>query len=329
MRGRRKGGKQAVDDGFSRDHSNTLASLFDKWSQRLAERNYGTGTLETQRWALRSFLKWTQEQKLQRPDQITLPILERYQGWLFRHRKRDGKPLSVSTQRARLGALQRFFSWLCRQKHLGANPAADLELPRKPPAPLPRGLTSEELEAVFKLPDGSDALGIRDRAILETFYATGIRRSELVGLDVGDLETRLRQLHVRKGKGGRGRVVPVGDRALRWLQNYLQCSRPNLILSLEEPALFVSGYGDRLSAGYVGNWVSRMLKSAGIQKPGSCHLFRHSCATHMLENGADIRFIQELLGHARLDTTQIYTKVSIQALHTVYRRCHPAARPSS
>lgn len=150
-------------------------------------------------------------------------------------------------------------------------------------------MSSEELEVIFNLPDCSDAPGIRDRAILETFYATGIRRSELVGLDVGDLETRLRQLHVRKGKGGRGRLVPIGDRALHWLQAYLQCSRPKLILNLEEPALFLAGYGDRLSAGYVGNWVSRMLKSAGIQRPGSCHLFRHSCATHMLENGADNR----------------------------------------
>jgi integrase/recombinase XerD len=164
--------------------------------------------------------------------------------------------------------------------------------------------------------------------MLETFYATGIRRGELVGLDVSDLEMSLGQLHIRKGKGGKGRLVPVGQQSLAWLEKYLETSRPLLVFRSEEPALFLSGYGDRLSSGHLGNWVSRTLKAAGIQRAGACHLFRHACATHMLENGADIRFIQELLGHARLDTTQIYTKVSIQALHAVYRRCHPAAQPS-
>jgi len=302
-----------------------LASLFDEWSRRLEERNYSKRTLETHRWAMRGFLRWAQEQNLSLAAQMTKPILECYQSWLYRYRKIDGQPLGVTTQRARLGALQRFFSWLCRQNHLKANPAADLELPRKVPQSLPRGLTMEELERLMQLPDCSDPLGVRGRAMLETLYATGIRRSELVGLDVSDLEMNPAQIHVRKGKGGRDRVVPVGQRALVWLKRYLENTRPILMPCTNEPAMFLSGYGGRFSPGYLGNWVRQMLTAAGIQKAGSCHLLRHTCATHMMENGADIRFIQELLGHARLDTTQIYTKVSIQALQAVYQRCHPAA----
>ena len=120
--------------------------------------------------------------------------------------------------------------------------------------------------------------------------------------------------------------MPLGEHALFWLGRYLGECRPRLEVSAKEPALFLSGYGERFSAGFLGNWVRRVLETAGIDRPGSCHLLRHSCATHMLENGADIRFIQQLLGHARLDTTQIYTEVTIHQLREVHARCHPHGR---
>jgi len=175
------------------------------------------------------------------------------------------------------------------------------------------------------LPDIRDPLGIRDRAILETFYATGARRSELTNLDLSDLDASNQTLLIRKGKGNKDRLLPIGKTALHWLDQYLEKSRPKLLLEVSEQALFLSGYGQRLSPGYLGNWVAKTIKAADIQKQGSCHLLRHSCATHMHENGADIRVIQQLLGHARLDTTSIYTQVAITHLKEVYQRTHPAA----
>ena len=326
MKNRRKGGKvQPEDDGFDRSHPNTLASLIDQWNQRLAERNYSERTLEAHKWALRTFLTWAEARDLIDPKDITKPILESFQSWLHRYRKADGQPLAIGTQRARLGALQRFFAHLCKTNHLPANPAADLDLPRKQNRRLPRGLSKEELAAVLNLPDIRDPLGIRDRAILETLYATGARRSELVNLDLADLDPSSQTLLIRKGKGDKDRLLPIGKTALYWLDQYLQKSRPKLLLEVSEQALFLSGYGERISPGYLGNWVAKTIKEAGIEKQGSCHLLRHSCATHMHENGADIRVIQQLLGHARLDTTSIYTQVAIGHLKDVYQRTHPAA----
>lgn len=326
MRHRRKGGQEASkDDGFDRSRPDTLASLIDQWQERLAQRNYSPRTLQAHKWALRAFLQWAEDRDLRNPADITKPILEGFQRWLYHYRQDNGKPLGVGTQRSRLGALQRFFAHLCKTNHLQANPAADLELPRKQRRKLPKGLSREEIATVLDLPDVRDPLGIRDRAMLETLYATAIRRSELVNLDMSDLDREGRTLHIRHGKGDKDRVVPVGERALQWLTAYLEHTRPRLVMDAAEPALFLSGYGERMSATYLGNWVRKTIEAARVSRVGSCHLFRHSCATHMLENGCDSRLIQQMLGHASAETTAIYTQVSITALRDAYARSHPSA----
>ncbi len=323
MRGRRKGGKgEGTGDGFDRSKADTLASLGDAWLTKLEERAYSPRTLDMHRWALKSFNLWCYERDLTKAADITKPILESYQRHLFRYRQDNGKPLGTTTQRNRLGVVQRLFAWLCRENHLAANPAADLLLPRKPPKLLPKALSKDELNALLSIPDTGDPLGLRDRAILETLYSCGLRRTELTRIDTDHLDPERGVLAVR-GKGGKHRVVPVGERALTWLGKYLDNSRPLLELDRDERALFLSGYGTRFNPNYLGNWVKRTLIAAGIDKPGSCHLLRHTCATHMHDNGADIRFIQQLLGHARLDTTQIYTEVSIIQLREVHARTHP------
>lgn len=322
----KKGGFATTPDAFDRSNAGTLASQIDEWFGWLAARNYSGKTIEARKWALRTFLSWAEERDLRQPGQLTRPILESYQRWLYRYRKADGKPLGFTTQRGQLGALQGFFTWLCKSNRLAANPAADLELPRKPNKILPKSLTVGEINAVLNIPDITDPLGIRDRAMLELFYSTGIRRSELVRIDREDLDLERGVLMVRQGKGSKDRVVPVGNHALEWIMKYLEITRPLLLVDINEHALFLSGYGERFSPGYVGNWVKRTIDKADIGKSGSCHLLRHSCATHMLENGADIRIIQKLLGHARLDTTQIYTDVSIVQLREVHARTHPRSR---
>lgn len=322
----RKGGYAATPDGFDRTGPDTLASLIDEWFRRLEERAYSLRTVDANKWALRMFVRWAEERDLRTPGQITRPILESYQRWLYQYRQENGKPLGVTTQRMRLGAVQRFFAWLCKDHRLTANPAADLELPRKPYRSLPKALSLAEVETVLNVPDVTDPLGVRDRAVLELLYATGIRRSEAVRLDVDDLDRTRGVLTVRKGKGGKDRVVPIGARAIHWLERYLEQSRPLLETGVPDRALFLTGYGQRFNSTYLGNWVRRTIEQADIGRTGSCHLFRHSCATHMLENGADIRFIQQLLGHARLDTTQIYTEVGILQLREVHARTHPHAQ---
>jgi len=319
----KKGGYAVTPDSYDRSTPETLASRIDHWFNWLNERNYSSKTVEARKWSLRTFLSWAEERDLRHPEQITKPILESYQRWLYRYRKTNGKPLGVTTQRARLGAIQNFFQWLCKNNYLSANPAADLELPRKPNRILPRALTLTQVDAILNIPDITDPLGIRDRAILELFYSTGIRRSELVRIDLEDLDQERAILTIRQGKGKKDRAVPVGERALAWLQKYLNKTRPLLHINQTEHALFLTGYGERFNPGSIGNWVKRTMNKAEIDQPGSCHLLRHTCATHMLENGADIRYIQQLLGHARLDTTQIYTQVSILQLREVHARCHP------
>ncbi|MDG0995488.1 MAG: site-specific tyrosine recombinase XerC [Akkermansiaceae bacterium] len=327
MRGRRKGGLEEPEaDGLDRTAPDTLASLTDAWLSYMEQRNYAARTLEKYRWSMRVFTTWAEERDLTKPETVTRPHLESFQRWLYRYRKKNGQPLGVTTQRARLGAVQTFFAHLCKNNLLPANPAADLDLPRKQHRQLPKGLSREDLTILLHAPDIRDPLGIRDRAILETLYATAARRSELVNLDLADLDRQGSTIHIREGKGGKSRLVPVGKSALHWLERYLDETRPRLVLDNTEQALFLSGYGERISPGYLGNWVSRTIKAAGISRRGGCHLLRHSCATHMLENGADIRLIQQLLGHARLDTTSIYTEVAITHLKEVYNRTHPAAK---
>ena len=319
----KRGGNAKPADGFTRQGP-TLAALVDDHMESLRIHNRTPEAVESRYCELKPFLAWSEERGLFQAGQITRTILESYQRWLWSYRKKNGKPLGITTQRARLGGVMNFFAWLCKRRVLDANPASELELPR-PEKRLPvEALSVAEVEAVLSQPDIADPLGIRDRAVLELFYSTGIRRAELVRLEVSDLNREKRLLRIRQGKGRKDRVVPVGARALRWLEKYLDDVRPLLLLKAEEPALFLSGYGEPFNADALGQKVVLYIRQANVGRTGGAHLFRHTCATHLLEGGADIRYIQQLLGHAKLETTAIYTEVSIIQLQAVHARCHPA-----
>jgi integrase/recombinase XerD len=168
-----------------------------------------------------------------------------------------------------------------------------LDLPRKQSRRLPKALSPDELQQILEIPELTSPFGLRDRTVLEIFYATGIRRTEMTRLDMGDYDVASRTLTVRKGKGGKSRLLPVGERVAVWLDRYLADTRPLFAYLPGETALFLSGYGTRITPAYLGNWVKKLLLQCGIDKPGSCHLFRHSCATDMHRGGADIRYVQE------------------------------------
>lgn len=284
---------------------------------------YSAQTAHARRQNLRKFIAWSDERGIDDPRQITRAMIERYQRHLFYWRKTNGQPLSLGMQVQYLAAIKLWFKWLTRERHIPANPASELELPRQQRRLPARILSAQQVQAILAQAEPVNAQGLRDRALLEVLYASGIRRAEAASLGVYDVDARRQVLWVRHGKGGHQRVVPLGSRAAAWLDKYLGDARPEL-LGADTQALWLSDYGEPMSADQIALKVRRYMDFAGLPKGGSTHLLRHACATHMLEGGADIRFIQALLGHGNLQTTEIYTHVSIDKLIEVHRATHPS-----
>lgn len=294
---------------------------FLEWTE---VKGYSPDTLSRRQSALRRFIVWCDERELQSPQDITKPILERYQRYLYYYRKDDGQPLAFGSQNVILAPVKAFFRWLTQENHLLYNPASELQLPKRT-RHLPKTiLPVETVETILNLPDVETAKGLRDRAMMEVLYSTGIRRMELVKLTVYDVDPRRGTLMIHEGKGRQDRLIPIGERALAWLDKYRREARPQLVIGKDDGILFLSLQGQPFSRNTAGRCVKAYIQQAGLQVEGSCHLFRHAMATHMLENGADIRFIQSMLGHASLSTTEIYTHVSIEKLRQIHAATHPA-----
>jgi integrase/recombinase XerD len=304
----------------------TLGALAEEFVEWTRVSGYAEDTAGMRRRYLAVFAAWCEERGITRPEEVTRPVLLRYQRRLFYHRKRDGKPLSWSTQHVQLVSLRAFFKWLTIESHILFNPASELFLPRQPPR-MPRAvLSAAEMEEVLRQADPDTPEGLRDRALLELMYATGIRRMEVIGLGVFDVDFEQGLLRVRHGKGQRQRVIPVGERACAWMERYLAEVRPSLVIEPGDGALFLADGGKAFHPQYLSRKVRGYIEASGVRKPGGCHLIRHTVATLMLDGGADIRFVQHMLGHAEISTTQIYTQVAVRKLQEVYRRSHPAAR---
>lgn len=324
MRGKRRRGPLLLPDP-GRDPEGLAAHIVD-YLEWIRSRNFSERTVASRIQMLRAFAAWCADRGVTRSCEVTRPILERYQRWLFHYRKADGRPLTFHTQQIRLVSIRAFFKHLARQNRILSNPASDLDLPRRERR-LPReSLTPQEAERVLAQPDVSKPLGLRDRAILETFYSTGLRRMELANLGLYDLDAERGTLTIRQGKGKKDRVVPIGERAIVWIEKYRQEARPELVAGPDTPSLFLNELGEPIGLDWLSILVRRYVERAGVGKTGSCHLFRHTLATVMLQGGADVRYIQEMLGHERLDTTQVYTQVSIRTLKAIHNATHPAAR---
>src|SRR5882724_1115551 len=303
----------------------SLTLLLDKYLQHLAVKGFSASTLRVRRVHMEMFLKWRRRNRTTQPTQVTRTSLENYQRYLFQYRKEDGQPLAVASQHSRLAPLKVWFKWLTYRKHVAQDPAAELELPRVG-YKLPSVMNKEEAERVLSQPNVGEPMGIRDRAMLEILYSSGLRRMEVLHLKLYDVDQKHGLVTVRQGKGKRDRVVPVGERALAWLDLYLNCLRPEIVRKPDNGIVFLTTNGVPFTPNHL-SWLARQyVESAGIGKGGACHIFRHTMATLMLEGGADIRYIQPMLGHVRLDTTQIYTHVSIRMLKQDHDATHPAAR---
>lgn len=235
--------------------------------------------------------------------------------------RKQGK--ATATIARRLAALKAFYQFLVKENYVAADPTDDLSSP-KLERKLPKVLTVEEVERLLAQPDASNPAGRRDKAMLELLYATGIRVSELVNLNVPDVD--LKEGFVRcMGKGSKERVVPMGEIAVAAIRGYLENARQKMIADPKEWAVFVNHHGKRLTRQGFWKIVKKYASQAQIRKEITPHTLRHSFATHLLENGADIRAVQEMLGHADISTTQIYTHVTKDRLKDVYAKSHPRA----
>jgi integrase/recombinase XerD len=322
----------------------SFQALLRRYFHDLRADNWSPRTIDRRSYSLGRFLAWCEQRGIDTVAQITPQLMEAYRRSLFHYRNPStGRPLKFATQASYLTALRHWCAWLVEQRWIATNPAADLRLPKEEHRLPSAYLTHEEVETLLNAVDLTSPAGLRDRAILETFYSTGIRRSELIGLTLDDVDSHRRLLAIRQGKNRKDRIVPIGQRALQWLEKYTLQARPQLLRARRRPTgsgtesrrdsatsdptdtLFLSTLGNAIHPNNLSHLVRSYLNAVGITKRGSCHMLRHSTATLMLEGGADLRSLQTLLGHQQLNTTQIYTHVTITRLREVHEKTHPAS----
>jgi integrase/recombinase XerD len=275
-------------------------------------------TLKNVRSALNRFSAFLREKGIDRAESIDASLLENYQQTLFF----SGRPLALRSQSQLLGVLKGFTKFLKTRHYFITDPGKNIQLPRKPKQ-LPRViLTHDEINRIVLSPDIRTPKGYRDRIILEILYDTAIRRSEMSAIEIEHLDLEDGYIRVR-GKGNRQRVVPVCARVCELVQNYILMVRPQFIRGKDNGFLILNRFGNPMEPNGIWAVVKRCAKKAGIKKNVSTHTFRHTCARHMMKNGAPVRHIQELLGHESLESTQIYTRVTINDLKKVHKKYHP------
>jgi integrase/recombinase XerC len=283
------------------------------------ERRMANNTALNYRRDIRALMRFLADEELPGWEAVDSYHIRAFSSWCHR------RGLAARSIQRRLSALRGFFGFLIREGVMAANPASDVPSP-KLPGRLPKTLDVDQIARLLEL-EGDDPLVLRDRAVMELFYSSGLRLSELTGLDVADLDLAEGLVRVT-GKGGKERIVPVGRKAREALTQWLNARREILGEAAEE-ALFVSRLGRRLSTRSVQTRVREWARRLGMATGVHPHQLRHSFATHLLESSGDLRAVQELLGHANIGTTQIYTHLDFQHLARIYDKSHPRARKRS
>ena len=303
-----------------------LPPLKDKYLERLKVLDYSEATIKDYNNFLKRFFIWCGQRGVEYAFDISFELLENYQRYLSLIKKtKDNKKLSNSHIIANLSCIKMFLRFLVRRSFIRYNPADNLEYP-KIGLSLPKNiLTIEEITRILEVSLYSDKYSLRDKALLELCFSCGLRSRELFKLNVLDCNFEKGEILIRTSKNKNDRIVPLSERVEYWLLKYIEELRDSLLLyNLGETALFLDAYGRRFSRGGLSKRVKGIYKKAGIDRHGcNLHSLRHSCATLMLKNGADIRIIQDLLGHSKLDTTKIYTKVDISLLKNIHNKTHP------
>ncbi|MBI4744670.1 MAG: site-specific tyrosine recombinase XerD [Actinobacteria bacterium] len=282
------------------------------------EKGLAANTLEAYGRDLRYYIDFLQKERIDIPEKIERKDILKYLSKL----KSNGR--SASTIARNVAAIKTFHKFLVQERIVKNCPTIDLQSPKKPKR-IPGVLTVEEVEKILKRPKEQTEIGKRDKAILEILYASGMRISELIALDIGDINFTNKIVRCF-GKGSKERFVPIGSYALEALDDYIKKGRPKLVNKYKESALFLNARGKRLTRQGCWKIIKKYVKETGIEKKVSPHSLRHSFATNLLAAGADLRAIQEMLGHAFVSTTQIYTKLTRQDLKEIYTETHPRAK---
>ncbi|KON87161.1 recombinase XerD [Sporosarcina globispora] len=285
----------------------------------LVEKGLAKNTIVSYERDLKSYLKYLRsEEKISSLENVQRMQIVQFLGFL----KKQGK--SSKTLARHIASLRAFHQFLLREKAVGHDPSVHIETPQMERS-LPKVLNMQEVETLLDFPEIKDHFGLRDKAMLELLYATGIRVSELIGLNIGDVHLTMGFVRCI-GKGNKERIVPIGRTASEALERYLNEGRRKFVSKkYKDEALFLNHHGKRLSRQGFWKILKRLAQEAGIEKELTPHTLRHSFATHLLENGADLRAVQEMLGHADISTTQIYTHVTKTRLKDVYSQYHPRA----
>jgi integrase/recombinase XerD len=302
---------------------NSLHNWANRFLEHLKVINYSISTVLARRASLVHFCKWAEERGVEGLEGLSSSLMERYQKSLHYETNAEGEHLTMIVQQSKLIGLRLFCKWLYRNEKINRNPTENIVLPHLRKSLPTKVLDLQEIEMVLNIPDIKTSLGLRDRAVLEVLCSTGIRRTEAVKLKMGDINTYKGTLFVKQGKGGKDRLIPISQRAVNWVERYISGARDELLGVETCDDLFLSTKGKGFGTAFLGIIVKGYLKEAGIDfKGGSCHMFRHAMATSMLDNGADLRYVQQMLGHADISSTQVYTHVAIAKLKEVHERCH-------
>lgn len=281
------------------------------------ERGLSENTIASYGIDLKLFLEYLRKNDIPSFKQVNKEVIVNYM-----QAEKNNNKANSSILRS-VSSLRKFFQYLAQEKIIEKDPMLLIDTPKKKQH-LPQVLTKEEVEKLLHSPNTGQVLGLRDRAMLELMYATGLRISEIINLKLEDLHLTMGTLQTL-GKGHKERIVPVGDEAIKWVNRYLEEARPKLLKQKRSNYLFLNFHGNNLTRQGVWKNLKAEVRKAGIQKNITPHTLRHSFATHILENGADLRIVQELLGHADISTTQIYTHLSNKQLADIYNRAHPRA----
>lgn len=300
-----------------------LTLLKERFRQDLEISNKSQRTINNYLWSLERFLNYLSELHIYSVLEVNKNVVLNYQKHLHYYINKKGKSDTPESQNKHLQAVKMFFHFLKEKDYIPQDPSQDIAY-AKQPITLPRSiLTKKEAKKMLQQPNTNTPLGFRNRTILELLYSTGIRRDELRNLTVEDVNLQDGYLRINSGKGNVDRVIPVGAIALKYLQNYILEIRPILTNNSNRKELFISRKGSKLGKNTPGLLIEKYAKLAKIEKTITPHTWRHTCATHMLQNNANIRHVQELLGHRSLESTQRYTQLTIIDLKQTHKKHHP------
>jgi integrase/recombinase XerD len=300
--------------------------LVDRYREHRALLNYSPRSWPNVRTVLWQLHRHLENEQVRDLTAITADTLEGFRQWLFYEPTCRGMARAIATQNRSLARLKGFFRFLHGEGLIVRDPAAALAYAREPKC-LPRHvLTPQEARRILAVPDVQTSLGYRDRTILEVLYATGIRRSELIALTIADVNLEDGLLRINGGKGAKDRVVPLTQIAASFLETYIAGIRPQLLGKRQSDRLFISKRGQTMGRNTVVGVVEKYAKLARIKKRITPHCWRHTCATHLVKNAANLRHVQEMLGHKNLSTTETYLRLTITDLKEAHRKCHPRER---